>query len=114
MDEDVEPKWIVEDGCLIIGRVTYHHELSCTNDQTKVKGGGYWHIDKENKILHLYGESTTYSYCKSEDIMECVRAGKVGTWANEEQFRDYYIYATRASSLEVHMMEYNRHLEKTA
>ena len=56
---DVFPKFIIEtDGqegdCLIVAKCTYHKQLA--TDIKKVKGGGWWTLDKENSIFTLHGE----------------------------------------------------------
>ena len=52
---DIFPKFIVEDGIIKLGRVTFHKQLA--NNPDNVKGGGFWEWDRENNKLLLYGES---------------------------------------------------------
>ena len=49
------PKFIVEDGIIELGRVTFHKQLA--SDPTKVIGGGFWEWDRDKNKLLLYGES---------------------------------------------------------
>lgn len=70
---DVFPKFIVEDGALIIAKCTYHHQL--VNDKAKVKGGGWW-VKEENRFI-LMGKSHDFGQATIEDIASCVRAKEV-------------------------------------
>lgn len=77
---DVFPKFIIETDdqegdCLIIAKCTYHKQLA--TDISKVKGGGWWLLDKENSIFTLYGNSTNFGMAKIEDIANCVQRKKV-------------------------------------
>ena len=76
---DLFPKYIVEDDCLIIGKVSYHKELA--TDKTKVKGGGWFRWDNEGskRILILYGSSNDFGKASLNDVKICVEAGKVFT-----------------------------------
>jgi hypothetical protein len=71
----VFPKFIVEGNELIIGKCTYHKQLA--TDITKVKGGGLWEWDRDNKVVTLYGSSDDFGYAKPEDIKACIEAGNV-------------------------------------
>ena len=77
---DVFPKFIIETDdmegdCLIISKCTYHKQL--VTDVTKVKGGGWWTLDKDNSIFTLYGDSQDFGRAKIEDIINCVQRKKV-------------------------------------
>jgi len=77
---DVFPKFIIETDteegdCLIISKCTYHKQL--VTDKTKVKGGGWWTLDKENRIFTLYGDSQDFGRAKIEDIINCIKLKKV-------------------------------------
>ena len=61
------PKFIIKGDELRIGRVGKHEELA-GNDDSDVKGGGWWHYDKETNILYLYGSSFDYGQVKAEDF----------------------------------------------
>jgi hypothetical protein len=57
---DVFPKFIIETDdqegdCLIVAKCTYHKQLA--TDITKVKGGGWWTLDRDNSIFTLSGDS---------------------------------------------------------
>lgn len=77
---DVFQKFIIEtddqDGdCLIIAKCTYHKQLA--TDLTKVKGGGWWTLDRDNSVFTLFGDSFDLDRAKIEDIANCVKRKKV-------------------------------------
>ncbi len=77
---DVFPKFIIETDeqegdCLIVAKCTYHKQL--VTDLTKVKGGGWWTLDRENSIFTLQGDSYDLGRAKIEDIASCVQRKKV-------------------------------------
>ena len=74
---DIFPKFIIEDGCLIISKVTYHKQL--VTNVADVKGGGWFIMDFENKTLTFYGKSEDFGKAKLVDIQECVKNNKVYT-----------------------------------
>ncbi len=82
---DVFPKFIIEtDGqgedYLVVAKCTYHKQLAF--DPTKVKGGGWWALDKD--IFTLFGESHDFGKAKIENIKDCVR--------NKRVFSSYHMY----------------------
>lgn len=77
---DVFPKFIIETDdqegdCIILAKCTYHKQLA--TDHSKVKGGGWWTLDRESSVFVLYGDSTDFGRARLEDIAHCVRNGKV-------------------------------------
>ncbi len=77
---DVFPKFIIETDeqegdCLIIAKCTFHKQL--VTDKEKVKGGGWWTLDRENKVFTLYGKSEDFGEAKFDDIKDCVNRKKV-------------------------------------
>lgn len=72
---DVFPKFIVEGDFLIVGKCTYHKQLA-TNIKN-VKGGGWWKWKREEKELHLYGESDDFGPVSIDDIKTCIAAGNL-------------------------------------
>lgn len=72
---DIFPKFIIETDdelgdCLIISKCTFHKELVINSD--KVKGGGWFEFDRENKVFTFYGDSYDFGEATLEDIIECV------------------------------------------
>lgn len=63
------PKFIIEDGKLIIGKVFYHKDL-CT-DPTKVKGGG-WFYNKDINEIVFHKDSHDFGKASLEDVKSCV------------------------------------------
>jgi hypothetical protein len=77
---DVYPKFIIEThdqegDCLIIAKCTYHKQLAI--NPLKVKGGGWWTLDKDKSTFTLHGESHDFGKAKIEDIQNCVQRKKV-------------------------------------
>lgn len=77
---DVFPKFIIETDdqegdCLIVAKCTYHKQLA--TDITKVKGGGWWTLDRDNSTFTLSGDSHDFGKAKIEDIANCVQRKKV-------------------------------------
>lgn len=72
----VFPKFIIEThdpegDCLIIANCTYHKQLAL--DVSKVKGGGWWSLDREKLIFTLHGDSSDFGRAKIQDIANCVQ-----------------------------------------
>lgn len=72
---DVFPKFIIEDGNLIIAKCKYHKQLVNDKDQDKVKGGGWWKI--ENDTLILFGDSYEFGQATFETIKTCINKGTI-------------------------------------
>lgn len=87
-----KPKWIIEDDCLIIGKCQFHKELAI--DHSKVKGGGWYHIDTDNKSITLYGSSDDFGYAHVDDIKRCLQLGNIGTFTHEQRMKDWEVKHT--------------------
>ena len=74
---DKFPKFILEDGCLILSKVSYHKEL--VTEKEKVRGGGWFRFDLEAKTCLLSGESHEFGRCRLEEVEKAVAEGKVYT-----------------------------------
>lgn len=77
---DVFPKFIIETDdqegdCIILAKCTYHKQLA--TDVKKVKGGGWWSLDRDSSVFTLHGDSTDFGRAKIEDIASCVQHKKV-------------------------------------
>ena len=70
---DVFPKFIIEDGDLIIANCSYHEEIA-TNVK-EVKSGGYW--QRVNDFFIFSGNSFQFGKAKIEDIKACIENKKV-------------------------------------
>lgn len=69
------PKFIIENGNLILMKVTYHSEI--VTDKTKVKGGGWFTYKTETNTFTLSGDSHDFGKASIEDITKCVLGGRV-------------------------------------
>lgn len=88
---DVFQKFIVEGGSLIIAKCTFHKQL--VTDKEKVKGGGMWKWDQENKIFTLYGDSHDFGYANAEDIKKCIEARNIFlSYAGGRNVSDHTFY----------------------
>ena len=72
---DVFPKFIIEDGNLIIAKATYHRQIA--HDINLVTGGGWWR--RKDNIFTLYGDSDQFGKATLEAIAECIKEKKVYT-----------------------------------
>jgi hypothetical protein len=77
---DVFHKFIIETDdnegdCLIVAKCTYHKQL--VTEISKVKGGGWWTLDRDNSIFTLYGDSHDFGRANIKDIASCVQRKKV-------------------------------------
>lgn len=68
-------KFIIEDGKLIMMKVTYHKEI--VTDATKVKGGGWFKFIPDKNLFVFFGESIDFGKAKFEDIKKCVENSQV-------------------------------------
>lgn len=87
---DVYPKFIIETDdqegdCIILAKCTFHKQLA--TDISKVKGGGWWDLDREKNIFTLYGESHDFGRAKIKDIADCVQLKKV--FSSSALYRNY-------------------------
>lgn len=78
----VYPKFIIETDSnigdfLLIASCEYHKEIA--TDIKKVKGGGWWILDKKNSTFTFYGESHDFGKVNISDISNCVKNKKVFT-----------------------------------
>ncbi len=72
---DVSPKFIIEDGNLILSKVVYHKNL--VDDVDKVSGGGWFVFNENLNMFVFYGSSFNFGKAKFVDIKKCVEDGKV-------------------------------------
>lgn len=69
------PKWIIENNQFRLGSVEMHRDLAKNKGQ--IHGGGFWHIDKENRELYLYGRSVDFGSCSINLLRKVHRGRKV-------------------------------------
>lgn len=68
-------KFIIENGNLILSKVTFHKEI--VKDASKVNGGGWFRYEHDTKTFVFFGDSTDFGAAKIENIKECVENCKV-------------------------------------
>jgi len=69
------PKFIIEDGNLILSKCLYHKELA--TDKTKVTGGGWFSFNDDTFIF--YGNSHDFGEASIESIKDAIAEDKVFT-----------------------------------
>ena len=86
------PKFIVEDGNLIMGKVEIHRNL--VTDDAKVSGGGFFNYDYNNRSFIFSGYSFEYGKAMYDDIRECVLNNKVfsNKYLTHNISKDYTFY----------------------
>lgn len=62
------PKFVINNGNIIFGHVEFHSDL--LRDHKETVGGGWWYLDRENKIMYLYGKSQDYGAVTEEQAKE--------------------------------------------
>lgn len=102
---ELYPKFIIEDGNLIISKVVFHKEM--VKDPSKVRGGGWfkWGESAEGKkMMIFYGESHDFGRATFEDIVGCVKSGNV--YGDRRMYRNItedfeFGYSTGTEILEI-------------
>jgi len=74
---DLFPKFIIEDGNLILSKVIKHKHL--VTNKEKVKGGGWFRFNSETNTFIFYESSVDFGKATFEDISNCVKNKKVFT-----------------------------------
>lgn len=86
------PKFIINNGNLVMGNVEFHRELA--RDHSTTKGGGWYHLDKEAKKLYLYNQSIDFGPCARPDVQQAVSEGLLSPF-----LEDFEIYFLETSNL---------------
>ena len=76
---DIFPKFIIENECLILGKVTYHNELMQTDDRKNVIGGGFYEYNYDDKTFIFFGTSSEFGKAKIDQIKTVIFNNKVYT-----------------------------------
>jgi len=91
---EIFPKFIIEDGCLIIQKVTFHKDI--VTDPTKVTGGGWFKFISEDSSFNFYGKSEDFGKATFEKIKECIQNKQVykykGKMLEISEDYDFYYY----------------------
>lgn len=89
----VFPKFIIEyddlvGNILIIAKCTFHKQLA--SDVKLVRGGGWFHYDRDSNTFTLFGKSEDFGRAKLEDIQDCIMQGHVySSYAMGRTFKDH-------------------------
>lgn len=74
-------KFLINDNKLKMMNVECHFEMA--KDHSTTKGGGWWHLDRKNKIVYLYASSIDYGQAKREDLEVLIKAEEY-PWSFDE------------------------------
>lgn len=91
-------KFIINDNQIKMANVECHFELA--KDHSTTKGGGWWHLDRENKKVYLYNKSIDYGQSKREDLIELIK-----NEAYPLSFDEHKFYHSYSDKLEVAIAE---------
>ena len=99
---DFYPKYIIEDGNLILSKCTYHKNL--VTDAEKVQGGGWFRYNHDEKTFTFYDDSHEYGRASLEDVQKAVDEYKV--YANKRIRRSIainfkFVYDTGSELIEL-------------
>lgn len=100
---DKFPKFIIEDDCLKIGKVTYHKDLA--TDPKKVKGGGLFMFHEKSNTFLLSGSSFDFGTAKLDDIKSCVENKKVFYFHRNISDQHNFDYYTGSEVIEIKKLE---------
>lgn len=75
MSYNMNRKFIVNNGSLVMGHSERHSNLVVGFDDTRVTGGGWWHLNREKGIVYLYSSSELYGQVSLEDMKSAVEVG---------------------------------------
>lgn len=85
-------KFIVNEGRLKMGVVDQHRELA--SDHSSTLGGGWWHMDKDSRVIWLYYRSQLFGRVSKKMLKEVIDQGK----HDYPGFSFYYSPATDLAS----------------
>lgn len=74
------PKYIIENGNLILAKVKFHKQLVLDEKKIEnVKGGGWFLFIAATNQIVFHGDSHDYGQASLEDVRECVENGRIFT-----------------------------------
>jgi hypothetical protein len=73
----MNPKFIIQERKLIIGKCVYHKELA--DPEKPVNGGGWFRFDNETDTFTFYGRSEDFGEAHIADIQDAIDNDKVFT-----------------------------------
>ncbi len=82
-------KFIITKDKFIMGNVGYHADLaSRLNKETlPVLGGGRWDVDKDEKILYLWGASVDYGFAEPGQIRKALESEETFISPSLDEFK---------------------------
>lgn len=104
--KDLFPKFIIEDGNLILGKCSFHKDL--VTDKEKVQGGGWFRFKDDSFIFH--GDSHEFGRAKLEDIQKAVEEDKVFTnsyLTHSIAKKHKFLYDTQSEIIELNCNIFN-------
>lgn len=72
---DVFPKFIIEDGALILQKCTFHNQI--VENSINCVRGGWFKFDSGERSFTLYGRSDDFGQASFADISKCVENKEV-------------------------------------
>ena len=81
-------KFIINNNQIKLANVECHFEIA--NDHGTTKGGGWWHLVREKKIVYLYARSIDYGQAKREDLQELIKLENYPSSFDEHTFIHSY------------------------
>jgi hypothetical protein len=84
-------KFIINEGRLKAGVVDQHIELA--EDHSTTKGGGWWYMDVEERMIWLYGHSMRFGSVSKKLLQQVIASGK-------HDYPGFLWYYSRSSKLE--------------
>jgi len=96
--KELNPKWIMENGRISIGKCIFHREIAHT--PKNVTGGGWYHFDSIHTTFYLYGSSDEFGQCKKEDVVKAIENGWVDRPCMQDgRYGRYTFYFTNSDVL---------------
>jgi len=68
----MHPKFIIQEGNFRMGRCDLHRELSNREMNTPI-GGGWWHLNRDEKVLYLFDQSYDFGRVSPESITSSLK-----------------------------------------
>jgi len=87
---DLKPKFIIENGYIIIGKCELHIDM--VKEPKNIAGGGWFHWNDEDKSFLLYGGSADFGPASLTDITDAIKSGNVGERHRPNEFKDFKFY----------------------
>lgn len=91
-------KFIINDGRLKMAVVDQHADIA--SDHSTTNGGGWWHMDTENKIIWLYGRSMRFGSAPRSELKKIIETGK-HDYPGYSFFHSYAYEASEAMKISV-------------